>query len=90
MERTLFRHDLLACIFAFCITSAVAEAREVRGTAYVRDADTVVVTGTAVRLNGVDAPETSNRYGREAKSEALSGINTALPYFLLALTTALP
>jgi endonuclease YncB( thermonuclease family) len=68
MERTLFRHDLLACILALCISSTVAEAREVRGTAYVRDADTVVVAGTAVRLNGVDAPETSNRYGREAKS----------------------
>ncbi|RFP88355.1 thermonuclease family protein [Rhodobacteraceae bacterium 63075] len=49
------------------LTSA-AEAREVRGSAYVRDADTVVVGGTPVRLNGVDAPETSNRYGRAAKS----------------------
>lgn len=46
-----------------------AEARSiVTGTAYVRDADTIVVAGVPVRLNGVDAPEVSNRYGREAKT----------------------
>lgn len=52
-------------IFSF---AAGANSREVKGTAYVRDADTVVVAGTPVRLNGVDAPETSNRYGRAAKA----------------------
>lgn len=51
-----------------CFTSTAAEARDVTGTAYVRDADTIVVSGTAVRLEGVDAPETSNRYGRDAKA----------------------
>jgi len=45
-----------------------ADARQIDGTAYVRDADTIVVGGTPVRLNGVDAPETSTRYGRTAKS----------------------
>lgn len=45
-----------------------AEARQIVGTAYVRDADTIVVAGTPVRLNGVDAPETSTRYGRAAKT----------------------
>ena len=62
------QNKLLSCAVALLLTSTIAEAREVRGTAYVRDADTVVVAGTPVRLNGVDAPETSNRYGREAKS----------------------
>ena len=33
----------------------------------VRDVDTIIVAGTAVRLNGVDGPETSTRYGREAR-----------------------
>lgn len=51
-----------------CLMSQPVEARDVRGTAYVRDADTVVVSGTPVRLNGIDAPELSNRYGRAAKS----------------------
>lgn len=56
------------CTVAACFIAMAAEAREITGTAYVRDADTVVVAGTPVRLNGVDAPETSNRYGREAKT----------------------
>jgi len=34
----------------------------------VRDVDTIIVAGTPVRLNGVDGPETSNRYGREARA----------------------
>lgn len=57
---------ILAIVFLLGISSA--NARQIDGTAYVRDADTIVVGGTAVRLNGVDAPETSNRYGRDAKS----------------------
>lgn len=34
---------------------------------HVRDADTIVVDGTPVRLNGVDAPELNSRAGRDAK-----------------------
>jgi len=34
---------------------------------HVRDADTIVVDGTPVRLNGVDAPELASRAGRDAK-----------------------
>lgn len=64
----MLRQTFAAFALAACVTSTAAEAREVRGTGYVRDADTLVVAGTPVRLNGVDAPETSNRYGREAKS----------------------
>ncbi|SLN29520.1 thermonuclease family protein [Ruegeria meonggei] len=37
------------------------------GGTYVRDADTIVVDGTPVRLNGVDAPELGTRSGRNAK-----------------------
>jgi endonuclease YncB( thermonuclease family) len=33
----------------------------------VRDADTIVVDGTAVRLNGVDAPELKTRSGQNGK-----------------------
>ena len=33
----------------------------------VRDADTIVVSGTPVRLNGVDAPELGTRAGRDAR-----------------------
>lgn len=48
---------------------AFAQARYIEGrVTKVRDVDTIVVAGTAVRLNGVDGPETSNRYGREAKA----------------------
>ncbi|NOD48711.1 thermonuclease family protein [Ruegeria sp. HKCCD5849] len=37
------------------------------GTLHVRDADTIVVDGTPVRLNGVDAPELGTRSGQDAK-----------------------
>ena len=33
----------------------------------VRDADTIVVSGTPVRLNGVDAPELGTQAGRDAR-----------------------
>ena len=59
---------LVSCLATLLMSACAVDAREVRGSAYVRDADTIVVAGTPVRLNGVDAPETSNRYGREAKS----------------------
>ncbi|MGI3212635.1 thermonuclease family protein [Roseovarius tibetensis] len=63
----MLKQTLAICVIATCVISAAAEAREVTGTARVRDADTVVVAGTPVRLEGVDAPETSNGYGRDAK-----------------------
>lgn len=58
----------IACVLFTLSFAEGANAREVTGTAYVRDADTVVVGGTPIRLNGVDAPETSNLYGRAAKA----------------------
>jgi len=52
---------LVACAFP-------GQASELSGAAYVRDGDTIVVSGRPVRLNGVDAPELGNRYGREASA----------------------
>lgn len=37
------------------------------GSLHIRDADTIVVDGTPVRLNGVDAPELKTRAGQDAK-----------------------
>ena len=34
---------------------------------HVRDVDTIVVDGTPVRLNGVDAPELGTRAGQDAR-----------------------
>ena len=57
--------SLLACT----VTMASAQSREINGrVTKVRDVDTIVVAGTAVRLNGVDGPETSNRHGRDARA----------------------
>ena len=42
-------------------------ATPVAAGVHVRDADTVVVGGKAVRLNGVDAPELGTRSGHDAK-----------------------
>lgn len=50
---------LLVFLFVFP-TLALADV-------YIRDADTIVVDGTPVRLNGVDAPELGTQSGRNAK-----------------------
>ena len=60
----MFRLSVTCLILAFSMDAAIA--REVSGTARVRDADTIVVAGTPVRLNGIDAPENSTRAGRNA------------------------
>jgi len=62
------KHLKITLALALTIATSSAQAREIDGTAYVRDADTVVVAGTPVRLNGVDAPETSTLPGRDAKA----------------------
>lgn len=58
----------LALCTALLVISAPALARDIRGTATIRDADTIDVAGTPVRLNGIDAPELTNRYGRDASN----------------------
>ena len=50
----------LALVLAFIATPAFAQL-------HVRDADTIVVSGTPVRLEGVDAPELGTKSGRDAK-----------------------
>ncbi|MEQ5872679.1 thermonuclease family protein [Sagittula sp. NFXS13] len=54
------RHILTAAIIA-CASTVGAQSL------HVRDADTIVVDGTPVRLNGVDAPELKTRAGQDAK-----------------------
>ena len=58
---------LVTC-FVLALSIDTAFAREVSGTAWVRDADTILVAGTPVRLNGIDAPENSTRAGKDATS----------------------
>jgi micrococcal nuclease len=50
-----------------CVSTIVSAAQTVSGkVTKVRDADTVVVQGVPIRLNGVDAPENGTRAGNEA------------------------
>ena len=51
---------LIAAILLLIATPVLAGVQ-------VRDADTIVVDGTPVRLNGVDAPELKTRSGKDAK-----------------------
>lgn len=51
---------LTACFASIAFSSEA-------GSLFVRDADTIVVAGTPVRLNGVDAPELNTRAGQNAK-----------------------
>ncbi len=46
---------------------AILAATPVSAQVHVRDADTIVVNGTAVRFQGVDAPELKTRAGKDAK-----------------------
>ncbi len=48
---------LLICFFG---SAALAEVQ-------VRDADTIIVSGQAIRLNGVDAPELGTRAGQDSR-----------------------
>ena len=50
-----------------CVSTIASAAQTVSGkVTKVRDADTVVVQGVPIRLNGVDAPENGTRAGNEA------------------------
>jgi micrococcal nuclease len=49
-------------VFLICSLNT-ALANQVSGEAIVRDADTIVVSGTPVRLNGIDAPEIPHALG---------------------------
>lgn len=52
-----------------CWTSFASAAQTVSGkVTKVRDADTMVVKGVPIRLNGVDAPENGTKAGNEATS----------------------
>lgn len=46
---------------------ALIAAPAMAGSVQIRDADTIVVSGTPVRLQGVDAPELGTRSGQDAK-----------------------
>ena len=52
-------------IVAICLALAATSASA--GGVQVRDADTIVVSGTPVRLQGVDAPELNLAAGKDAR-----------------------
>ncbi len=56
-------HVLMAGVLLGALCLPVKAMAEVQ----VRDADTIVVRGTPVRLNGVDAPELGTRAGQESR-----------------------
>ena len=72
LVRLPFRHILkgaltIALVGAISMASVAVAAQTVSGkVTKVRDADTVVVSGVPIRLNGVDAPENGTRAGNEA------------------------
>lgn len=54
-------------LVALCVAGAASAQQAVVGkVTKVRDADTVVVNGVPIRLNGVDAPENGTRAGNAA------------------------
>src|SRR3954454_8728223 len=68
----------LAALALALLVSPVAarDGSTVRGPAYVRDADTVVVGGTTVvRLKGVDADELRTPRGRHARQVMINIID---------------
>jgi len=49
------------------VAVAVLAPTPIWANVHVRDADTIVVNGTPVRFQGVDAPELKTRAGRDSK-----------------------
>jgi micrococcal nuclease len=45
----------------------IVEVRELGGRAWVIDGDTIDISGTRIRLAGIDAPEMDQPYGKKAK-----------------------
>jgi endonuclease YncB( thermonuclease family) len=45
----------------------IVEVQELRGRAWVIDGDTIDISGTRIRLAGIDAPEMDHPYGKNAK-----------------------
>lgn len=45
----------------------IVEVQELRGRAWVIDGDTIDISGTRIRLAGIDAPEIDHPYGKSAK-----------------------
>lgn len=45
----------------------IVEVQELRGRAWVIDGDTIDISGTRIRLAGIDAPEMDHPYGKSAK-----------------------
>lgn len=50
--------QLFAIFAAFAVLATEASAETISGRARVTDGDTIVVRGTSIRLEGIDAPET--------------------------------
>ncbi len=68
-EMSFVRSVLIAIFAHLLLTQSVLADQTIEGrVTVVRDVDTIIVAGTVVRLNGVDGPETSTRYGREARA----------------------
>jgi endonuclease YncB( thermonuclease family) len=68
IKRFRQRMALVASVILLTTPSLALAGRVIEGrVTNVRDVDTIVVAGTAVRLNGVDGPETSSRVGQDAK-----------------------
>lgn len=55
--------EVAVLIFPLMAFEESARAYEITDMATVRDADSQVVSGVEVRLNGVDAPECDHSYG---------------------------
>ncbi|CEG09699.1 Succinoglycan biosynthesis protein ExoI [Afipia felis] len=57
-------------------TTGVAAAQMLTGAATITDGDTIVVAGTKVRLNGIDAPETDQRCIDRDRRPYTCGLNS--------------
>lgn len=56
-------------------TAAVSKqptARTIKGMCYVIDGDTIVISGTKIRIAGIDAPELEHPWGKKSKFALIS------------------
>ena len=80
IARTMARSVVFALVVLVVLVVSGASAQGggyvVRGKARVIDGNSIVVDGTKVRLSGVDAPETKDRYGAKAKAALKKKVGT--------------
>ena len=54
------------------VVDRTPSTRTLKGKCFVIDGDTIIISGTKVRIGGIDAPELNHPYGKKSKSALIN------------------